>query len=36
MKHLNKIKKGGKDQELVQSITTPDPRYQMGKWQKYK
>ena len=24
-------KKGGKDQELIQSSTTPDPGYQMGK-----
>ena len=26
-----KIKKGGKDQESIQSSTTPDPGYQMGK-----
>ena len=25
------IKKGGKDQELIQSSTTPDPGYHMGK-----
>ena len=24
-------KKGGKDQESIQSSTTPDPEYQMGK-----
>ena len=24
-------KKGGKDQESIQSSTTPDPGYQMGK-----
>ena len=24
-------KKGGKDQQLIQSSTTPDPGYQMGK-----
>ena len=24
-------KKGGKDQESIQSSTTPDPRYHMGK-----
>ena len=28
-------KKGGKDQETIQSSTTPDPRYHMGKKQKY-
>ena len=28
-----KIKKGGKYQESVQSSTTPDPGYHMGKWQ---
>ena len=26
-----KSKKGGKDQELIQLSTTPDPGYQMGK-----
>ena len=30
-----KSKKGDKDQELIQSSTTPDPGYHMGKWQKY-
>ena len=25
-------KKGGKDQESIQSSTTPDPAYHMGKW----
>ena len=28
-----RIKKGGKDQESIQSRTTPDPGYHMGKWQ---
>ena len=27
-----KSKKGGKDQESIQSSTTPDPGYHMGKW----
>ena len=27
-------KKGGKVQESIQSSTTPDPEYHMGKWQK--
>ena len=27
-------KKSGKDQESMQSSTTPDPGYHMGKWQK--
>ena len=27
-------KKGSKDQETIQSNTTPDPGYYMGKWQK--
>ena len=26
-----KSKKGGKDQETIQSSTTPDPGYNMGK-----
>ena len=30
-----KSKKGGKDQESIQSSTTPDPEYHMGKWQKH-
>ena len=30
-----KSKKGGKDQESIQSSTTPDPGYYMGKWQKH-
>ena len=29
----NQSEKGGKDQESVQSSTTPDPGYHMGKWQ---
>ena len=28
-------KKGGKDQESIQSSTKPDPGYHMGKWQKH-
>ena len=28
-------KKGGKDQETIKSRTTSDPRYHMGKLQKY-
>ena len=28
-------KKDGKDQEMIQSSTTPDPVYNMGKQQKY-
>ena len=28
-------KKDGKDQETIQSSTTPDPGYHMGKLQKY-
>ena len=28
-------KKGGKDQESIQSSTTPDPEYHTGKWQKH-
>ena len=28
-------KNDGKDQETIQSSTTPDPEYHMGKWQKY-
>ena len=31
-----KSKEEGKDHELLQSITTPDPGYYMGKWQKHK
>ena len=27
-------KTGGKDQESIQTSTTPDPIYHMGKWQK--
>ena len=27
----NESKKGGKDRELIQSSTTPDPGYHMGK-----
>ena len=30
-----KTKKGGKDQETIQSSTTPEPGYLMGKYQKY-
>ena len=30
-----KSKKDGKDQEMIQSSTTPDPGYHMGKLQKY-
>ena len=29
-------KKVGKDQESIQSSTTPDQGYHMGKWQNYK
>ena len=29
-------KKGGKDQESIQSSTTPDPGYHMERWQKHK
>ena len=28
-----KAAQGGKDQESIQSSTTPDPGYHMGKWQ---
>ena len=28
-------KKCCKDQESIQSSTTPDPEYHMGKWQKH-
>ena len=28
-------KKDDKDQETIQSSTTPDPGYNMGKYQKY-
>ena len=28
---LSKVKKGGKDQETIQSSTTPEPGYHMGK-----
>ena len=28
---IDKNKKGGKDQESIQSSTTPDPGYHMGK-----
>ena len=31
----NKSKKGGKDEESIQSSTTPDPGYHMGKWQTH-
>ena len=31
----NESKKGGKDQELIQSSATLDPGYHMGKWQKH-
>ena len=30
-----KSKKGGKDQESIQSSSLPDPGYHMGKCQKY-
>ena len=30
-----KSKKGDKDQELIQSSTTPDPKYHTEQWQKY-
>ena len=26
----------GKDQESIESNTTPDPGHHMGKWQKHK
>ena len=32
----NKSKEEGKDQESIQSSTTPDPGYRIGKWQKHK
>ena len=28
-------KKDGKDQESIQSSTTPDPGYHMGKWHNH-
>ena len=31
----NESKKGGKDQESIQSSTTPDPGYHMGNRQKH-
>ena len=31
-----KIMEEGKDQETIQSSTTPDPGHIMGKWQKHK
>ena len=31
----NEGKKGGKDQESIQSSTTPDQAYHMGMWQKH-
>ena len=31
-----KSKEEGKDQELIQLSTKPDPRHHMGKWQKHK
>ena len=31
MKKFSKSKKEGKDQEWIQSSTTPDPGYHMGK-----
>ena len=34
IKMLYKSKKDGKDQESIQSSTTPDPGYHMGKWQQ--
>ena len=33
MSFHKQIKKKGKDQESIQSSTTPDPGYQWGKWQ---
>ena len=33
---LSEIKEEGKDQETIQSSTTPDPEHHMGKWQKHK
>ena len=32
---MYKSKKDGKDQETIQSSTTPDPGYHMGKLKKY-
>ena len=29
-------KKEGKDQESIQSSTTPDPGHHIGEWQKHK
>ena len=33
IKDINQSKKDGKDQEMIQSSTTPDPGYHMGKKQ---
>ena len=33
---MYKSKKFGKDKESIQSSTTPDQRFHMGKWQKHK
>ena len=30
-----KSKEEGKDQESIQSSTTPDPEHHLGKWQKH-
>ena len=32
----NKSKEEGKDQEWIQSSTTPCPGHHMGKWEKHK
>ena len=34
IRSIYKNKKGGKVQESIQSSTTPDPGYHIGKWQK--
>ena len=34
--HRIESKEEGKDQELIQSSTTPDPGHHMGKRQKHK
>ena len=33
---LLQVKKEGKDKELIQSSTTPDPRHHRGKWHNHK
>ena len=33
---FNENKQEGKDQESIQSSTTPDPGHHMGRWQEHK